>query len=655
MSRKSTHLVFLFALLSVATLSANAQQALSLNATSSQYVSTTLDVIPTSGDITVELLVYVPSSGALDGKQHAFVYEGANYGDFSFYLGYNGTTGEITAGDFWDGGTGGNTGVPMPLDQWVHLAFVGDVSNNNVHLFLNGTEVGTPPAAYSITGSGTPFQIGLQGDLTTYVTAQIKNVRVWGTQRTAAELKNDAYRAIPSTTTNLIAAYNMDDANATNLTNNAGSGGIAVQGTLHGTPTPSYVASPFTTDQNAVRLNPGPDDQHRGQVVADYNPAYLLTSGGTIEMWIKPTSLSASNSTLIANRGPFGTNWSFHLSNAAIGLWNNSSFNSIPITVTADDNTWTHLAFVYDGAGTTTIYQNAGLVGQITSTPFSGLANQPLSIGVAKNSGADVEPLGGAVDEVRIWSTQRTAGEIATNKDLTLHGSETGLVGLWGFDQGTADGSNQGVILVPDNTPTANAASLLNFAGTGTGVGTSNYIAHTELTPLPVTLTKFTVVKQGTTALLQWQTAQEQNSKDFTIQRSNDGVKFTGIGSVAAAGNSNATLNYAFVDPSPVVGKNYYRLLQSDLDGKSSYSPVKVLQFANTGNLVWYSTGSRTVEVNLQNGTNENYLITDISGKLIRQGQLSNGRTTLSKLTAGVYVVKVYDKAGVAQTTKVVL
>jgi hypothetical protein len=163
------------------------------------------------------------------------------------------------------------------------------------------------------------------------------------------------------------------------------------------------------------------------------------------------------------------------------------------------------------------------------------------------------------------------------------------------------------------------------------------------------------VVKQGTTALVQWQTAQEQNSKDFTIQRSSDGVKYTGIGSVPAAGNSNAILNYSFVDPSPVVGKNYYRLLQSDLDGKSSYSPVKVLQFANTGNLVWYSTGSRTVEVNLQNGTNENYLITDISGKLIRQGQLSNGRTTLSKLTAGVYVVKVYDKAGVAQTTKVVL
>ncbi len=55
---------------------------------------------------------------------------------------------------------------------------------------------------------------------------------------------------------------------------------------------------------------------------------------------------------------------------------------------------------------------------------------------------------------------------------------------------------------------------------------------------LPLTLLDFTVTKNGNIAQLKWQTANEVNTSHFDIERSTDGVNFTAIGKVDAAGNS---------------------------------------------------------------------------------------------------------------------
>jgi len=96
---------------------------------------------------------------------------------------------------------------------------------------------------------------------------------------------------------------------------------------------------------------------------------------------------------------------------------------------------------------------------------------------------------------------------------------------------------------------------------------------------LPVTLVDFHALRgdDGSVAL-SWETAQEQNSKYTEIQRSGDGKAFAAIGQVAAAGNSQTTLDYTFTDKAPLVGKNYYRLRMVDMDGSFKYS--KVLQVA---------------------------------------------------------------------------
>jgi len=96
---------------------------------------------------------------------------------------------------------------------------------------------------------------------------------------------------------------------------------------------------------------------------------------------------------------------------------------------------------------------------------------------------------------------------------------------------------------------------------------------------LPVTLVDFHALREEDgSVVLNWETAQEQNSRFTEIQRSGDGKVFTAIGQVAAAGSSSTLLNYTFTDKAPLAGKNYYRLRMVDIDGSFKYS--KILQVA---------------------------------------------------------------------------
>jgi len=91
---------------------------------------------------------------------------------------------------------------------------------------------------------------------------------------------------------------------------------------------------------------------------------------------------------------------------------------------------------------------------------------------------------------------------------------------------------------------------------------------------LPVKLLSFKAALQGSEVKLKWVTASETNSKTFTIERSVNGTDYAAIGVVAAAGNSNARMNYEWIDSQPVVGKRFYRLKQTDINGYVLYSDI---------------------------------------------------------------------------------
>jgi hypothetical protein len=96
-------------------------------------------------------------------------------------------------------------------------------------------------------------------------------------------------------------------------------------------------------------------------------------------------------------------------------------------------------------------------------------------------------------------------------------------------------------------------------------------------TALPVELLSFQANKQANLIALTWQTASESNSSHFEIQRSFDGVNFTTIGTVKAAGNSQDTKKYSFEDKKLYHTATYYRLKQIDLDNSHNFSEIRVI------------------------------------------------------------------------------
>ncbi len=105
--------------------------------------------------------------------------------------------------------------------------------------------------------------------------------------------------------------------------------------------------------------------------------------------------------------------------------------------------------------------------------------------------------------------------------------------------------------------------------------------------PLPVELIIFTAEKGVEDIQLSWSTASEINSDYFIVERSADGVQYTGLTQIKGHGTSLTRHDYFWSDQRPGPGQWYYRLKQVDLDGQYCYSPIV------TVNLEGESTGSR--------------------------------------------------------------
>lgn len=94
-------------------------------------------------------------------------------------------------------------------------------------------------------------------------------------------------------------------------------------------------------------------------------------------------------------------------------------------------------------------------------------------------------------------------------------------------------------------------------------------------TALPITLKNFDLQYKSKNISLNWTTSSEVNNGVFEVERSLDAREFETIGEVKGAGTSNNDIDYIFVDESPIIGMNYYRIKQIDFDGKYSYSTTK--------------------------------------------------------------------------------
>ncbi len=168
-------------------------------------------------------------------------------------------------------------------------------------------------------------------------------------------------------------------------------------------------------------------------------------------------------------------------------------------------------------------------------------------------------------------------------------------------------------------------------------------------------LTVFKAIAQvNKTALLQWQTVNEESLAGFTVEKSMDGSTFSSIGFVTSTGNSNVKLNYSTIDQNPFIGINYYRLKLTDIDGKFSYSNVATVHITGDGfSLSTSPNPAKNILFVQATGSNEPaaLVITDLNGKILQQTKIFLNRTTniqlnISGSPRGIYNLQLLKKSG---------
>lgn len=77
---------------------------------------------------------------------------------------------------------------------------------------------------------------------------------------------------------------------------------------------------------------------------------------------------------------------------------------------------------------------------------------------------------------------------------------------------------------------------------------------------------------------LEWTTLMEENMNDYDVERSSDGKNFQAIAKVNSI-NAQAEWSYTFIDNSPEIGRNYYRLKMNDWNNNEEFSQVIEVNF----------------------------------------------------------------------------
>lgn len=177
------------------------------------------------------------------------------------------------------------------------------------------------------------------------------------------------------------------------------------------------------------------------------------------------------------------------------------------------------------------------------------------------------------------------------------------------------------------------------------------------LASLAISLISFTLMPgDNKTVLIEWQTASEINNAFFTIERSQNAIDWEVIRHVSGAGNSNTLLHYSIIDNSPYLGISYYRLKQTDFDGKYEYYDIKSMKIdiTESNNVQIYPNPTYNV-INV-NGNSEELseirIVNALGQEVTNLISITNKNDStllidLSKLSQGIYYVKTKTTANI--------
>lgn len=590
-------------------------------------------------NFTLEAWVYLQNSAnetIIDKGDHGFLFQVFPNSNTGLGL-YNPATNWI-----YSAGT-------VPQNQWVHVAVTFSNSTNGVKFYLNGVLLSQHTPVAALTTTAGPVNIGRQSPSTCSCNnfqSTMDELRIWNTVRSQAQLKQYMFKPPDIGASGLVAYYKFNEGSSITVTNSC-TNTTGIDGTFVNSLT--WTASPVQFAANALNFD-GSDDY----VVIPH----VVSSDFTVEFWMNTTTTASGgtqwyngNGIVDAEVGGVTDDWGTAIVNNklafGVGSLGGSDVTLISSSVINTGN-WVHVAASWKQSnGEMKLYINGNPEG--TTTGSTHLRNVPrITLGELQTN---IQRYNGSIDEVRIWNEVRSQAQVQANMNNELNPSaQTNLAAYYTFNQGIASGTNSGLNTLMDQKSTNNG-TLTNFSLSGSS---SNYIAQKSgLFVLPSQWLSFTAQIQDNKVMLNWSTANEQNTKDFIIQHGSNGTDWNDIAVVAATGNSNTISNYSYLHSTPVKSMNFYRIRQRDIDGRSSYSDIRSVKFI-TEKFPFTILENPVINGALQVQVNSAATLSlyNNNGKLLWQKQVNPGTQTIdvSGYAKGIYLLKT-----IAQSKKVLV
>jgi hypothetical protein len=347
-----------------------------------------------------------------------------------------------------DGGTGGLPfNVNIQDGTWHHIACVWKINTavNGFQTYVDGVLTNyrgsanvTLPAINFSDGGSWLGAINVTSP-TELLNGTLDEVRIWNVARTEAQIRQNMYRELPNPASeaNLVAYYKL---NETGSTTSAADAKGSNDGSLinYGSQSGYWQTSPaFFGPKNCLDFD-GSDDY----IECGNDASITEFNNFTMEAWVKLDDATNDQKIL----GKF-KDWDNYYILGVVAGKNYSQImaanNEIDFQAgNVPSGVWTHLAVTFSkgngGAnGTCYGYVNGEVVYSKTDVADAAIsvsnASDPFRIGLAP---WDINSfkVNGQIDEVRIWSTARTASEIRENMMRTLNGNESGLAAYYTFD-----------------------------------------------------------------------------------------------------------------------------------------------------------------------------------------------------------------------------
>lgn len=164
------------------------------------------------------------------------------------------------------------------------------------------------------------------------------------------------------------------------------------------------------------------------------------------------------------------------------------------------------------------------------------------------------------------------------------------------------------------------------------------------------------------TVSLDWTTLSEVNNHFFTIEKSKtlntntNSLEWQFVKNINGT-NKNTPTNYQYIDENPFPNKTYYRIKQTDFDGRYTYSKILFATYKNKASEIKIYPNPISDRLNIEAKEAKRIsIINSLGMEVFEDSNLTDELNTIdvSKISDGLYLLKIEHEDGTVETSKII-